>query len=255
MWFKVDDKFHDHPKVRALLEQFEDDAVTAFGLWVLAGAWCGDQMSDGLISGYVLRRWHSDWERLSQMLVDAGLWEAVDVDGRPHRQFHDWTDYNDPREKILADRMAEKMRVALMRDTQLVTAIKKRDKDRCRYCGCQVRWGNQRGPSGATYDHVRPIIAGGKNTIENVVIACRGCNSRKRHLTLREAGMRLLRPGSMGAPALDEDPSSGGSTHGSGRVGSGPQNVLSTPDDHDDDNQPPAADTQRDADPETGAEQ
>lgn len=232
MWFKVDDKMHDHPKVQRILETYGDEGLAAMGLWALAGSWCGDQMSDGFISGFVLRRWHTDWQRIAAMLVDARLWELADVDERTQHSFHDWTDYNDTKEKILADRLAEKMRVALMRDTKLVTAIKKRDQDRCRYCGCQVRWGNQRGPSGATYDHVKPIIAGGKNTVENVVIACRGCNSRKRHLTLKEAGMRLLAPGSMGAPALDDEPRSGGSTHGSGRVGSGPQDVLST-DDHD----------------------
>lgn len=228
MWFKIDDKLHDHPKVQRLLEENGDDGLAAMGLWALAGSWCGDQMSDGYISGFVLRRWHTDWERLAGMLVAAGLWESVDRDGRPHHVFHDWIDYNDSRDKIMADRMAERMRVALMRDTKLVAAIKRRDRDRCRYCGCQVRWGNQRGPMGATYDHIKPIIAGGTNTIENVVIACRGCNSRKRHLTLREAGMRLLKPGSMGAPAVEEAPSAGRSTHGAGRVGSGTQDVLST---------------------------
>lgn len=235
MWFKVDDKLHDHPKVQRLLETYGDDGLTAMGLWVLAGSWCGDQMSDGIVSGFVMRRWHSDWKVLAAMLVDVGLWTIVTADGRENHEFHDWLDYNDSREKIMADRLAERMRVALMRDTQLVAAIKRRDKDRCRYCGCQVRWGNQRGPSGATYDHVKPVIKGGTNTVENVVIACRGCNSRKRHLTLKEAGMRLLKPGSMGAPAVEEAPSSSRSTPGSGRVGSGPQNVLSTDEDEEDD--------------------
>ncbi|KQY58345.1 hypothetical protein ASD11_01370 [Aeromicrobium sp. Root495] len=236
MWFKVDDKLHDHPKVQRLLEgPDETDALAAMGLWALAGSWSGDQLSDGLVSAFVLRRWHSRWRELAALLVGVGLWSVVDVEGREHHAFHDWTDYNDLREKILADREAERMRIALMRDTKLVTFIKKRDQDRCRYCGSQVRWGNQRGPAGATYDHIKPVIKGGKNTSENVVIACRGCNSRKRHLTLKEAGMRLLPPGTMGAPAVEERTpetaavlSSEGSTHGSGRVGSGPQNVLSS---------------------------
>lgn len=236
MWFKVDDKFHDHPKVQLLLER---EQLAAVGLWAVAGSWSGDQLSDGCISGFVLSRWSPSWREYAAQLVDVGLWSVVDKDGREHHQFHDWIVYNDPREKVMADRLAEKMRVALIRDVKLVTAIKKRDQDRCRYCGCQVRWGNQRGNAGATYDHIKPIIAGGTNTLENVVIACRGCNSRKRHLTLREAGMRLLAPGSMGAPTLDDDeiparrepsaaPSAAGSTVGSGRVGSGPQDVLST---------------------------
>lgn len=237
MWFKIDDKLHDHRKVQVLLERGHLDAI---GLWTVAGSWSGDHMSDGLVSGFVLGRWSPDWRALAQQLVDVGLWAQEDTDdGRTHFRFHDWTVYNDPKSKILADREAERMRVALMRDTDLVKAIRARDGDRCRYCGCQVRWGNQRGPSGATYDHVVPIVAGGANTINNVVIACRGCNSRKKHLTLEEAGMRKLKPGSMGAPAVDDAQSrteygssaalsSAGSTPGSGRVGSGPQNVLST---------------------------
>jgi hypothetical protein len=229
MWFKVDDKLHDHGKVQRLLEDADEtQALAAMGLWVLAGSWSGDQMADGLITPYVMRRWHSEWPKLAAMLVAVGLWELVEVDGREVHLFHDWTVYNDTKEKILADREAERMRVALMRDVKLVTAIKKRDQDRCRYCGCQVRWGNQRGNAGATYDHVRPVIKGGKNTLDNVVIACRGCNSRKKHLTLKEAGMRQLKPGTMGAPADDTVLSSGGSTNGSGRVGSGPQDNLDT---------------------------
>jgi hypothetical protein len=239
MWFKIDDKFHDHPKVRELLEVYEDDAIAAFGLWVLAGSWCGDQMSDGVVSGFVLRRWHSDWKRLAGMLVDVGLWEVVEVEGRHHHTFHDWLDYNDSRAAIESDRLAKAMRVALQRDVALITAIKRRDKDRCRYCGTQVDWRARRGDGSATYDHVKPISAGGTNTLENVVVACKGCNDRKNKRTLREAGMKLLAPGSLGAPIPDEDaPASAArtradlehprSTTGSGRVGSGAQNVPRT---------------------------
>jgi hypothetical protein len=232
VWFKVDDKLHDHPKVQRLLEDTDETlALAAMGLWVLAGSWSGDQMADGRITPYVMRRWHSDWPKFAALLVVAGLWELVEVDEREMHLFHDWSVYNDTKEKILADREAERMRVALMRDVKLVTAIKKRDQDRCRYCGCQVRWGNQRGNAGATYDHVIPVIKGGKNTLDNVVIACRGCNSRKKHLTLREAGMRKLKPGTMGAPADDTVLSSGGSTNGSGRVGSGPEDNLDAAED------------------------
>lgn len=233
MWFKVDDKFHDHPKVQQLLEEYDDDAVAAFGLWVLAGSWCGDQMSDGIVSGFVMRRWSSDWERLAAMLVAVGLWEPVD-DRRVG--FHDWTDYNDTRARIESDRHAKAMRVALQRDVPLVTAIKRRDKDRCRYCGTQVDWRARRGDAAATYDHVKPITSGGRNTLDNVVVCCKGCNDRKGRRTLREAGMQLLVPGRLGAPVPDDEPPPTArpepererSTAGSGRVGSGSKNVPRT---------------------------
>lgn len=244
MWLKVDDKYHDHPKVRQLLETYEDDALPALGLWVMAGSWCGDQMSDGIVTGFVLRRWHSEWRQLAGMLVEVGLWELVDVDGREGFAFHDWLDYNDSRDRIESDRLAKAMRVALQRDVPLVTAIRRRDKDRCRYCGTAVDWRARRGDTAATYDHVKPITEGGLNTLDNVVVCCKRCNDLKGRRTLREAGMRLLAPGSLGAPIPDDErppsasrsravprtePAHQGSTPGSGRVGSGSDDVPRTP--------------------------
>jgi 5-methylcytosine-specific restriction endonuclease McrA len=62
-----------------------------------------------------------------------------------------------------------------------------RDSYRCQYCGEQpsVRELN--------VDHVMPRSRGGRDTWENLVIACRRCNLRKSDDTPDEAGMRLLR--------------------------------------------------------------
>lgn len=237
MWWRGNDEFNDNSKVRRVRRSHRTKRrdSSAIGLWFQAAVWSAKNMHDGWCPEEVLETFDDDWESLVERLKDVvgpsgqGMLEGpVEHQGEPGYLVHDFLDFNDSREKQLADREAERMRVALIRDIKLVTAIKKRDQDRCRYCGCQVRWGNQRGPAGATYDHVKPVIKGGTNTLENVVISCRGCNSRKKHLTLREAGMKLLAPGAMGAPQLGDDLSSAGSTSGSGRVGSGPQYVLST---------------------------
>lgn len=46
-WFKVDDKLHSHPKLyRASLR--------AMGLWVLAGSWCSDQLTDGVLASKIV---------------------------------------------------------------------------------------------------------------------------------------------------------------------------------------------------------
>lgn len=64
--------------------------------------------------------------------------------------------------------------------------ILKRDGYTCNYCGTN---------SGErmTIDHVVPRSVGGKTIWENVVSACRSCNTRKGSRTPQEAGMRLLR--------------------------------------------------------------
>jgi 5-methylcytosine-specific restriction endonuclease McrA len=56
-----------------------------------------------------------------------------------------------------------------------------RDGHRCQYCGSRAD----------SIDHVRPRSRGGQHTWENVVAACRSCNSAKRDRLLGETSMRL----------------------------------------------------------------
>ena len=60
-----------------------------------------------------------------------------------------------------------------------------RDDFSCQYCG------EQKTMRELTYDHVLPKTRGGKTTWENIVTACRHCNSRKADRTPEEAGMAL----------------------------------------------------------------
>lgn len=62
--------------------------------------------------------------------------------------------------------------------------ILKRDGYTCLYCG---RNGGER----MTIDHVVPRYLGGKTIWENVVSACRSCNTRKGNRTPQQAGMLL----------------------------------------------------------------
>lgn len=68
------------------------------------------------------------------------------------------------------------------------TSVKQRDGDRCRYCDRAVKWTDRRGPAGATLDHVDPT---GPSNAENLVVACRGCNSFKGFRRPEQAGMQL----------------------------------------------------------------
>jgi hypothetical protein len=80
-WFKVDDKLHDHRKSRRA-------GKAAMGVWVLAGSWSMDNLTDGFIPDDVLARWGSRAD--AARLVAAGLWYADEHDGEMGWRFHDW---------------------------------------------------------------------------------------------------------------------------------------------------------------------
>jgi hypothetical protein len=102
-WFKVDDGFHSHPKTRKVLAK----APAALALWVVAGSWSSDNLTDGVIPEDQL-----PWlipvgaEDMAQQLVAARFWKRV----RGGYQFHQWvtdgdgTKRNPTREEIEAER-------------------------------------------------------------------------------------------------------------------------------------------------------
>jgi hypothetical protein len=80
-WFKVDDQFATHPKVVSV-------PLAATGLWVRAGSWSSQHLTDGYVPRSALpllgaRASHA------VALVKAGLW-VEELDGW---RFHDWPDY------------------------------------------------------------------------------------------------------------------------------------------------------------------
>ena len=71
--------------------------------------------------------------------------------------------------------------VVLTRDN-----VFKRDGFRCQYCGTEKE---------LTLDHLIPKAKGGKTSWNNLVTACKTCNSKKGNYSLEEAGLQLsLRP-------------------------------------------------------------
>ncbi len=65
----------------------------------------------------------------------------------------------------------------------LYAVIWKRDKGICQICGrrCHKRW-NAYDPLSGTRDHIIALANGGEHSYDNVQLACRDCNSRKRDL-------------------------------------------------------------------------
>jgi 5-methylcytosine-specific restriction endonuclease McrA len=62
-------------------------------------------------------------------------------------------------------------------------AVFARDGNRCQYCGATAE----------NIDHVVPRSRGGQHIWENVVAACRPCNTRKEDRSVHEAGLVLRR--------------------------------------------------------------
>jgi 5-methylcytosine-specific restriction endonuclease McrA len=60
-------------------------------------------------------------------------------------------------------------------------AVFARDNWACQYCGAPAE----------NLDHVVPKSRGGTHTWDNVVAACRRCNSRKENRLIEDAGLRL----------------------------------------------------------------
>jgi 5-methylcytosine-specific restriction endonuclease McrA len=83
----------------------------------------------------------------------------------------------------------QRAKQAELRDSELRAAVRQRDRSRCRYCGVAVVWADRRSSTGGVVDHVDPRQAAGA---ANLVVACRGCNSRKGNRTPDAAGMTLL---------------------------------------------------------------
>jgi hypothetical protein len=211
-WFRVDDKFHDHPKTRRL----RADKLPAAGLWSLAGSWAADNLTDGFVPTEIVQRFDPK-QRYAKRLVEVGLWGLGERDGEDGYEFHEWMSWQPSKAEVLAVRASNARRSALHRDPELTSAVRQRDANRCRYCAVLVNWKDRRSGLGGTYDHVDPA---GDNSFGNLVVACRSCNSAKGCRTPDEAGMRLLPPGtgpggppggSDSASTPDLDPSQNGS--------------------------------------------
>ena len=100
-WFNTDDKLHSHPKTRAA-------GLEAIGLWVVAGAYCTDYLTDGLVPAWFIDSWPRG-KQLAHKLVDTKFWDET-PDGE--YQFLSWSEYQRTKEKVLKDRAAAAARKA-----------------------------------------------------------------------------------------------------------------------------------------------
>lgn len=86
-WFKVDDALATHDKVLMA-------GNAAMGLWVRAGAWSAQHLTDGDVPMHAVRLLGSKGQ--AEALVRSGLWLHTAVGYR----FHEWDDYQPSRDHI-----------------------------------------------------------------------------------------------------------------------------------------------------------
>ncbi len=90
-WFKVDDKFHGHPKVKRIPREQRAEAI---GTWTLAGTWSADHEQDGYVPAFMIAELGGT-EAGCAALVDARLWKVK----RDGFQFVNWAKWQPTREE------------------------------------------------------------------------------------------------------------------------------------------------------------
>lgn len=105
-WFKVDDDLAFHRKVVSA-------GNAAMGLWVRAGAWCAQHLTDGFVPDEMVAILGTTNQRAK--LIKAGLW--IEVDGGC--LFHEWNENGRQplAKKVRENRAAAAERQAKHRDT------------------------------------------------------------------------------------------------------------------------------------------
>lgn len=90
-WFRMDDKFHSHPKVIAAGNE-------AIGLFTRCGTYAAEHLTDGFIPEHVVLLYGSP--ALAETLVRSKLWRRA----RGGWRMPDYLEYNPSREQVLRER-------------------------------------------------------------------------------------------------------------------------------------------------------
>lgn len=161
-WFRVHDGFHSHPAVRAALLR----EPSSLALWTLAGSWSAAHRTDGHVpTGLPPLLVDDHATRATEALTRHRLWRRAKGGWAMQpavpaaagcRPIQLWSiERDDYRKKIPHD----------VRDL-----VYERDERRCVECGST---------HDLTLDHVHPWSRGGPDTVENLRVLCRPCNSSK----------------------------------------------------------------------------
>lgn len=109
-WFRADDSFGDHPKVKRIPRA---DRAAAIGLWTLAGTWSARHLQNGKVPDYMIEELAGS-DHLAKILVDVELWHITEGG----YVFHNWEQWQPTREAVEARRQSEADRKARWRQSK-----------------------------------------------------------------------------------------------------------------------------------------
>ena len=171
----LDDNIEDHPKFVSLSND-------AFALWVRCIGYCRRNLTDGFIPAAAAQA-RARCKDPRKPIAELTSPPVGQPDGEPLLMevpggylATDYLRWNPNLEEVEEARASRRWSRANYR------LVFERDNGACRYCGST---------SDPTIDHVVPRVRGGGDEGENLVVACRRCNSRKGARTPEEAGMVL----------------------------------------------------------------
>lgn len=178
-WLKSGDNAATYPPLLSVLATEGADErllneVAGF-VWRCASQSAG-HLTDGIIDlGTASLMGGSRARFLLDVAQLVGLIDPVRVGGREAWRIVQDEEFLHIRDKEAV--MWERQRDRDRKNPELTSAVRRRDGDACRYCGCVVNFLDRKGPRGGTYDHYEP---GQPASIETYVIACRSHNSSMR---------------------------------------------------------------------------
>ena len=144
-WFKVDDQFHGHPKVRQL-------DMASRGLWVTAGSWCANYNTNGVVPENMVR-YLGGTPRQVNALLEAKLWE-------PHLEGYKFVHWRKSQDGDYRRNIRKSVR----------QAVYDRDGHACFQCGATEN---------LSLDHIIRYADDGPDTIENLRVLCMPCNLKR----------------------------------------------------------------------------
>ncbi|MDO4791853.1 MAG: HNH endonuclease [Buchananella hordeovulneris] len=184
-WSRMGDTAPLHPQVMAVVGLAPDEpwAVNEmrgfiFSLYMASGAHDTDYVVDfGTVQLYGSER----WALLLSRAVALGLVEEVTVQGLPALRL--LVDPKFVHLRLKEEITASRNRAADNQSKTLRALALYRDGDNCRWCGKEVRWRGPVSPTRGELDHLDPDALrepGNRSDVDDVVIACKSCNSSRR---------------------------------------------------------------------------